>query len=130
MPKSVKNKIGCLLVILIIIIFALSEIPASGAMRDWQMEFLNNELAADIQNAPLSVILEEIHRRTGIEFFLGKGRGEGLFGSQFKKAHGDDKVEFFVENVVFGHRFFNKFPVFLKLDPDFFFTFFFFGPLD
>ena len=83
MPKCVKNKINCLLVFLMIIIFVPFEMPAFGAIRDWQIEFSDNELAVDIENAPLGVILEEIHKRAEVEFILNKDQSERVITVKF-----------------------------------------------
>jgi hypothetical protein len=83
MPEHINSKISCLLVILIVIIFVLFEIPAFGMVKDWQMEFSNNELAADIENAPLGVVLEEIHKRAEVEFFLNKDQSDRVITVKF-----------------------------------------------
>ena len=83
MPKCVKNKMSSLLVILIVIIFVLFEIPAFGMVKDWKIEFSNNELAVDIENAPLGVILEEIHKRAEVEFFLNKDQSDRVITVKF-----------------------------------------------
>lgn len=73
MLKSFKNKIVFLPAVLVMVVFMLSKIPAFGATEDWKLEFSNNEVAADIQDAPLIEILEEIQEKEGIEFLLDKG---------------------------------------------------------
>lgn len=83
MLEHVTSKISCVLVILILIIFVSFEMSAFGAIRDWQIESSNNELAVDIENAPLGVILEEIHKRAEIEFFLGKGQSDRVITVKF-----------------------------------------------